>query len=141
MSFLLAEKIIEAKVVYTKQAKKGFLLFEILSGLAIFSTTCLLITWQRWEIIKQEQEALDRLQALSLARNTMESIRIEKKFSLPSKQAKQKFTVTAQQKPLSLRANKNLLIPENFKLVEVVVTWQSTMGTRSVKLVTGLSLS
>jgi len=127
--------------VYTKQAKKGFLLFEILSGLAIFSTTCLLITWQRWEIIKQEQEALDRLQALSLARNTMESIRIEKKFSLPSKQAKQKFTVTAQQKPLSLRANKNLLIPENFKLVEVVVTWQSTMGTRSVKLVTGLSLS
>ncbi|HEB41921.1 MAG TPA: type II secretion system protein [Candidatus Dependentiae bacterium] len=122
-----------------KPAKKGFLLFEILSGLVIFSTACLLMTWQRWEIIKQEQEALDRFQALSLARNTMESIRAEKKFSLPNKQMNQKFTVTAQQKPLSLQANKNLLIPENFKLVEVVVTWQSAMGMRSVKLVTGLS--
>ncbi len=122
-------------------AKKGFLLFEILSGLVVFSTTCLLITWQRWEIIKQEQEAIDRLQALNLARNTMESIHTEKKFSLPNKQMKQKFTVTAQQKPLSLQANKNLVIPENFKLVEVVVTWQSAMGMRSVKLVTGLSLS
>ncbi len=124
-----------------KPAKKGFLLFEILSGLVIFSTACLLMTWQRWEIIKQEQEALDRFQALSLARNTMESIRTEKKISLPNKQMKQKFTITAQQKPLSLQANKNLLIPENFKLVEVVVTWQSVMGMRSVKLVTGLSSS
>ncbi len=127
--------------MHKKWVKKGFLLFEILSGLVVFTTICLLITWQRWEIIKQEQEALDRLQALSLARNIVESIHAEKKISLPNKQMNRKFTVIVQQKPLSLQVNKNLLIPENFKLVEVVVTWQFAIGMRSVKLVTGLSLS
>ncbi len=126
--------------MYQKLAKKGFLLFEILISLVLFSAICLLVARQRWEVIKQEQEAFDRLQALSLARNTMESIASEKKFSLPNKQTDQKFTIISRKKPLSLHEDKNIVIPEDFTLIEVVVTWQSVRGMRSVTLVTGLNL-
>ena len=122
-----------------KQIKKGFLLFEILIALVIFSTACLIVAYQRWEVIKQEQEALNRLQALTLARNAMESIRNEKRLSLPNQQTKHKFTVKKQIEPLSIRQTKNLLILKNFKLVKIFVTWQSAMGARSVRLTSGFN--
>ena len=122
-----------------KQIKKGFLLFEILIALVIFSTACLIMAYHRWEVIKQEQETLDRLQALTLARNAMESICNAKRFSLPNQQIKHKFTIKHQIKPLPIRQIKNLLIPKNFKLVEIFVTWQSVMGMRSVRLASGFN--
>jgi len=122
-----------------KCIKKGFLLFEILIALVIFSTACLIVAYQRWEIIKQEQEALDRLQALTLARNAMESIGNEKRLSLSKQQIKYKFTVEHRIKPLPIGQTKNLLMPKNFKLVEVFVTWLSTMGMRSVILTSGFN--
>jgi len=120
--------------MYHKHIKKGFLLFEILTALVLFSMVCLLVAYQRSEIIKQEQEAFDRLQALTLARNAMESICNEKRISLPKRQKKDKFTINHRVEPLSIRPAKNLLIPKYFKLVEISVTWQSAMGMRSVKL-------
>ena len=122
-----------------KRIKKGFLLFEILIALVIFSTACLIVAYQRWEIIKQEQEALDRLQALTLARNAMESICNEKQLSLQNQEIKCKFTVRYHIRPLPIRLTKNLLMSKNFKLVEIFVTWQSAMGMQSVKLTSGFN--
>jgi len=127
--------------MHQKWTKKGFLFFEVLIGLVTFSIVCLIITWQRWEIIKQEKEALDRFQAISLARNMIEKIRIEKEFSLPNKQTKNKFTIISRQEPLSLSIEKNVSILENFKLIKVMVNWQSIRGARSVELVTGFNSS
>ena len=125
--------------MYYKHIKKGFLLFEILIALVIFSTACLIMAYQRWEIIKQEQEALDRLQALTLARNAMESICNKKRFSLPNQQIKHKFTIRHRIESLSIRQTKNLLMSKSFKLVEILVTWQSAMGMRSVRLTSGFN--
>jgi len=122
-----------------KYIKNGFLLFEILIALVIFSTACLIVAYQRWEIIKQEQEALDRLQALTLARNAMERICSEKQSSLPNQQEKYKFTVKHRIEALPAQQTKNLLVSKNFKLVKIFVTWQSAMGMRSVRLTSGFN--
>jgi len=97
------------------------------------------MAYQRWEVIKQEQEAFDRLQALTLARNVMDSICNEKQLSLPNQQIKYKFTVKHLIEPLPFRLTKNILILKNFKLVKIFVTWQSATGTRSVKLTSGFN--
>jgi len=125
--------------MYRNSIEKGFLLFDILIALVIFSMMCFFMAYQRWEVIKQEQEALDRLQALTLARNAMESVCNEKLLSLPNQQIKDKFTVKYRIESLSIRSTKNLLISKNFKLVEIFVTWQSATSMRSVRLASGFN--
>jgi len=139
LSFLLDKRITKGSPMCCKYIKKGFLLFEILIALVIFSTACLIVAYQRWEIVKQGQEALDKLRALTLARNAMESLCNKKRLSFPNQQIKYKFTIRHRIKPLPIRQTKNLLTLKNFKLVEVFVTWQSPMGMRSVKLISGFN--
>ncbi|MGB8367303.1 MAG: hypothetical protein WCD44_03000 [Candidatus Babeliales bacterium] len=118
------------------QTKNGFLLFEVMAALIVFSMSCLLIAWNQWYLVQQEQEAIMRFQALNFARNVIENMRNENCFS-PSKQIDDKFTITTQQKPILSKIIASSL-EKNFQLVEVMVTWQSTMAKRSVKLITGL---
>ncbi len=121
--------------MYHKQIKNGFILFEIVVAFIIFSISCILLAQQQWKLIQQEQEAVDRLQALSLVRNTLENIRNEKYFS-PFQKVDDKFTIIVQEKPLSLQTI-NTEFLNKLNLIEARVTWQSALGKRSIKLITG----
>jgi len=138
--------------------KKGFLLIELLTALAILSVLLLVITTQIWQCICWQQETQLRLDALHAATATLEQAQITRKITKTST-TKNGITVTIE--PVDIRiAQKKIdtVIPiitqkmvglekekfkkQTFKPISVVSEWESPSGKkRRLQLLTGVLIS
>lgn len=107
--------------------KKGFLLLELLIGLCIFNIFISLIVNYIVEVKNTQFEALNRIEALSIARSVIEEMSAGKNNVEKSKE--KKFTISITENIHHGVEN----IP--FKQVEVKVSWtNSGKQNRSVTL-------
>ena len=108
--------------------KNGFLLIELMIGLTVSIFLILIISHYIIEVKNKQQEALERAEALSLARNSIEKINAGKELQWQQIPANKKYSITTNIK-------KNFLSQESsLPMQEVIVSWKSGKNNRSVSL-------
>jgi len=115
--------------------KNGFLLIELMIGLTLSTFLILIITHYIIEVKNVQQLALARVEALSLARNTLEKFIAHSTFSIPEQINTNQFTVNITNKSYSVPLN---TIHEKFTvsliMKNIVVTWVMQEKKQSVSI-------
>ncbi len=125
----------------TRLRAEGFFLIDILVALALFSIATVSIAFYQWHVVIQQRETLNRMHALTIARNTIETARAHRRSPAILHEKNDQFTITIRSRPLSVTSySRHKVIPsltgEDLNIIEVRVSWQSLHGeSRSVCLV------
>jgi len=129
MSFQL-KTISLQRLTYKMIVKDGFLLIELMIGLILSIFLILIITHYIFEVRNVQQEAIARIEALTLARNTIEKI-IAHKGVIGSSLLPQahKFVITTTQEPFMEQQGNN-----SFIMNKVTVKWKKNNKNRSVSI-------
>ncbi len=112
---------------------EGFFLIDILVALALFSMATVGIAYYQWHIVIQQRETLNRMHALTIASNTIETARAHRRSPATSREKNDQFTITIRSRPLSVTSySRHNIIPsltdKDLNIIEVRVAWQSLHG-------------
>ncbi len=109
---------------------EGFFLIDILVALALFSMATVGIAYYKWHVVIQQRETLNRMRALTIASNTIETARAHRRSPAISCEKNDQFTITTRSRPLSVtNYSRHNVIPSltdnDLNIVEVRVAWKS----------------
>lgn len=114
----------------------GFLLIDILLGLAIMSICSLTLVMGHVYLIQQQQQTYYSLKAVSLARNFIEKIQADGRLPSKDQIINDIFTITWHTK-MPTKSLKNL----EFEALQVKVSWPVGSAQKSVTFDTGVLLT
>ncbi len=114
----------------TRLRAEGFFLIDILVALALFSIATVGMAYYQGHVVIQQRETLNRMHALTIASNTIETARVHHRSPAISHEKNGQFTITMRSRPLPVTVyNRHKVIPsltgEDLNIIEVRVAWQS----------------